>query len=1107
MAKNFLKKASKVYKLLKARGENPKWPLPKDVVNSFNFDKPQSEKQKLYKIAKQLYIESLNIRIIPKISYVGTTIKYLKEYIAHYSRAISLFNSYKNYFNDPDRDTFSISREDFDLLAPLVKYSLVSNNKKKYLHYIDFKTKEKSNTLPINFNIEPDKMNPLFQEEEVEGWEDSFISTVRAITTSIDTITFRKTRFEKTHFKPTNIGIFPYIINESLIKNNVNPSLKEKILSTYNRYVSPKQDNDCFHYTLSLVYPHLSNKYKSLRLFSNGNSISIRHIPIIAKSLNLYIKERHFVGKAPKFQQKSMAYGDPSHPQLSVVFYKNHCFLDEDTSLYKEQVLSIFELPITRFRSTKTLSSLNFIRLLLGLDSLENQISKNLLTDIPSYDALTKVNYEDLEIKGNEPHILDGVIPHTINNVKSYTHLDFIPLVFFDFETYTNKDKAHIPYMCCCNNNFNDDNFTFKGINSGKDFLDYLFNLLKPYDKKQRIYVIAHNLGYDLSFLLGINGFSISSRIGNSSRNTKSATAYYFGRKLRFLDSNAFLQMKLEKFNTELNLGLDYKKGIFPYDAMNKRRFYHNSCSINKALKAIPENDHILFLKSISDYLILSDTSKDPPKKFKITDYSEAYCKQDVNILRAGFIKLRNELFELTTLDVLDYVSMPGLSLEYVRTLGLLDGVPELSGVVRQFVQQTIVGGRNQTNSNTSFKINTPVEDLDANSLYPTCYKLLKIPTDEPISILPSDTHYSSTLPLDDIYMWYFLEVDVLTVRKPYPIASLSSKNKDGVREWIDKPGTYYLNHIQLNDLCTFQQITFINKGGIGWSNSSPYIEWNDFVDKLYNLRKEYSSQDRSSMANNIKLILNSIYGRTLMAPITSDEKIISDIEGKNKDYYEKYLNDNFDILSQITTYNGYNDIKCATIITKKSVYRHKSYNHIASVILAYSKHIMNKVIYLALDNNIPVYYTDTDSLFIPKDKVDTLAILYQNKYNHSILGNSLGQFKSDYTKQVPPKSTDIHCSKAIFLGKKLYCTELTYTLDNKTHTTYIAKIKGIPEAAVDYTINKLSYSNKFELFEDLARGISIDFDLTLNNSKACFDVGKDFKFKTLNEFTRTIKI
>jgi len=68
------------------------------------------------------------------------------------------------------------------------------------------------------------------------------------------------------------------------------------------------------------------------------------------------------------------------------------------------------------------------------------------------------------------------------------------------------------------------------------------------------------------------------------------------------------------------------------------------------------------------------------------------------------------------------------------------------------------------------------------------------------------------------------------------------------------------------------------------------------------------------------------------------------------------------------------------------------------SLVLAYSKRIMNEVMCLAEYNNINLYYQDTDSIMMDMRKQDELCRLYKQEYNRDLIGDDeLGKFSSDF--------------------------------------------------------------------------------------------------------------
>ena len=100
-----------------------------------------------------------------------------------------------------------------------------------------------------------------------------------------------------------------------------------------------------------------------------------------------------------------------------------------------------------------------------------------------------------------------------------------------------------------------------------------------------------------------------------------------------------------------------------------------------------------------------------------------------------------------------------------------------------------------------------------------------------------------------------------------------------------------------------------------------------------------------------------------------------------------------------------YNHIKCWTPLKSSSYVRMETYKtldesfsspHLGCQILSYSKRLMNKVMCLADDHYINIYYTDTDSIHIDEAGVEPLAKLYVEKYQQKLIGKELGQFHCD---------------------------------------------------------------------------------------------------------------
>ena len=191
---------------------------------------------------------------------------------------------------------------------------------------------------------------------------------------------------------------------------------------------------------------------------------------------------------------------------------------------------------------------------------------------------------------------------------------------------------------------------------------------------------------------------------------------------------------------------------------------------------------------------------------------------------------------------------------------------------------------------------------------------------------------------------------------------------------------------------------------------------------------------------------------------------------------------------------------------------------HLGTQILSYSKRLMNKVVALADDHDISIYYTDTDSIHIDEAGVEPLAKLYEEKYGEKLIGKKLGQFHCDFDpdewKDEETKEKWVKNVKSmglITLGKKSYIDKLTgVDKEGNTHETFHIRLKGISQAAIEDHVKKEKRNNadydEWALFTRLYGGSEIKFNLGVNN-KVRFQKSKDQEFFTYaKNFTRKVK-
>ena len=80
-----------------------------------------------------------------------------------------------------------------------------------------------------------------------------------------------------------------------------------------------------------------------------------------------------------------------------------------------------------------------------------------------------------------------------------------------------------------------------------------------------------------------------------------------------------------------------------------------------------------------------------------------------------------------------------------------------------------------------------------------------------------------------------------------------------------------------------------------------------------------------------------------------------------------------------------------------KPIYGFNTNTLLGVQVLSMSKRIMNEVMTTAEDLDIKIYYQDTDSMHIEKDKLNLLADEFKKRYNHELIGKNLGQFHNDF--------------------------------------------------------------------------------------------------------------
>ena len=817
---------------------------------------------------------------------------------------------------------------------------------------------------------------------------------------------------------------------------------------------------------------------------------------IVLQSLKIYVKNRNIplcdledicqkakiciiIKKYQSIENKDrFIYGKQYDTKFNIGLLDDHYFLIEDCN--------ITSFAVKNYDLIKELKDFNYI---IGTNQ-NNSFKRDKTRTITSYDAikimlemkdtlLKEISFSNSSIASTQFY---DRINDTIDNLdydietctkQSWNKSDKEEKIkyvnsFFDFETYTNADGVHIPYLVR----------TYDG-NSSKVFYGEECGLYMLCSLTTNTRLIAHNANYDYRFLIKylrqINELSRGSRLIG-------CTARFKKLYIEVKDSFHLISMPLKKFSKVF--GLPFTKEIMPYDLYKKETIEKRFINIQYVLdNFIDKNDHKQFLDNIEKWKLQKDDTYD------ILEYSSRYCEIDCKVLCDGYNTFNKWMQEGVNIDINSVMTIASLAHKYFVNTGCYNDVYSLSGIPQMFIQGSVVGGRTMVSNNTKISIKEDINDFDAVSLYPSAMQRMQGFLKGKPKVI-TDLSYDFLKKQDG----YFVDIVIKSVGKTFNFPLMSSKNEDGIRmfsnDMIGK--TLRVDKYTLEDLIEFQKITFDVIRGY-YFNDGYNTKIKSTIEFLFNERLKKKKEGNPSQEI-YKLIMNSGYGKSIMKPVESDVKIFDD-----NDEFEVYLSRNYNWITSFSHFGSKTKVKSV-----KTLNDHFNIAHIGVCILSMSKRIMNEVMCLAENEGIQLYYQDTDSIHIKDCDISKLSKSFSEKYNRELIGKQLGQFHSDFEID---GCTDILAKRSIFLGKKSYIDEL-HGKDKNGNTVidYHIRMKGIPNSVILHTAKKLGYSNAFELYEDLYKGKTIEFDLTNDGSKCNFKMNTDYTVKTLDLFTRRVK-
>lgn len=532
-----------------------------------------------------------------------------------------------------------------------------------------------------------------------------------------------------------------------------------------------------------------------------------------------------------------------------------------------------------------------------------------------------------------------------------------------------------------------------------------------------------------------------------------------------------------ENINENKHSVVEYKEGLNEED---KKKFNDIMNNVEPTIKLINKKGKKVLRTARKFFKYDGET-------FDAIKYYKYYLKQDVMTLYSGLESFNKTMRDVTGgLNSYDYITISRLASEYFLKKACFKDIAYCCGNLREYLGNAVYGGRVHVNESIKGQMITKVlNDYDANSLYPSAfYRMCKENKGlaKGFAKVIKEEHkiYDNIKLLD----YYVVTVKITKIKKKQKNPFIQIRN-DGISDYVnelpikiidgqskEQPIITTIDKITLEDYINFHDIEFEILKGVyyneGFNNTIGEV-----VEKLYNDRMKFKKTN-PQMATIIKLILNSTYGKTI--PKKSYEKI----HYINADELDTFLYKNFSNIKGTFYKVNNNQYEITTATTDDS------YN-LASVgikCLSYSKRIMNEVMGLASDNNILVYYQDTDSMHIEDADIKRLEELYSGKYpdRAPLHGKELCQFGSDFEID---GCTNVRSVVSCFLGKKSYL-DILEGIDIETGELKIGRhirLKGITEGGIEDAID--TYGSAVGLFVHLANGDKIKF--ILNAKRAMF--------------------
>ena len=722
---------------------------------------------------------------------------------------------------------------------------------------------------------------------------------------------------------------------------------------------------------------------------------------------------------------------------------------------------------------------------------IRDMFKYNRFTPITSQDqALLRTSEYNETI--NEYEDLNYDVEHCVRKIEDKrVKQEYEYIVYADFESDPTV-KPHKAYLCCVvwmdKESGKPYEKTFRGYDCAKKFLQWL-----PF----RTLVYFHNLKYDASFFMNISrGYAVNIMEHGGAIKQIVFTHKKSAGRITFRDSYSLIPKPLKSFGSMFNL--ETEKEVMIYELYTEENLKRELVTLDECaeqlIKEYTEAGKEKEIESAYNQFLLNCKKcgcLHADDEVDIMQYAEFYCLRDCLVLMLGMRKFDNDLMQVFAsndrewIGLQSYLSISAIGYDFACKYGCMEGCYEIAGKPQEFISRCITGGRTMTAGNKKQIITDNIQDFDAVSLYPSAmYTMPGIAKGIPKVLSEEECKNKTFKDYDN----YFLEINITKLTPPvdykFPLVFVQEGDAKMFRNKCVEH--FYVDKRSLEDLEEFYNIEYdVLRGYYFNEGFNPTIK--KFIKTVFDLRAKYKAEG-NPLQETIKLLLNSIYGKSILKPIDTETAVV------DVDKVDSFMIKNYNFLKSLTVDTEHNHAYAKKI---KPVNNHFNCPQFGVSVLSWSKHLMNRVMCLAEQKRIPIFYQDTDSMHLLEDDVEELAYHFQEKYGQELIGSNLTQFHCDFDR-VNDKPT--HSVKLIALGKKSYLDILENTDGERD---YHIRMKGIPKQVILNYCQKKGITVE-ELYERLYEGEEVTFDL-MDGAK-CFRKNKFYEQFTPEEFKRKIQ-